>query len=264
VLRSGRAGANASALLGALSDSESPQARDALAALGKDASLPSGLREDAVANLSLKKAPGPATFDDLRELAKSDDPAVRGSAVLALGTTARSAGTDAESQALRAQQDLTEGAKAATTTDDKVMYLTGAGNAGGQTAIASAQAALQDPSPEVREAAVMALRFAPAPLADQLLAGVWVKDPIGFVCAAVSVAAAFRQLSPELLSTGFSVLQADTEVRVRLSVIRYLSAFRGQAPLISQALEAAAKSDPSPDVRAGATQALGKATTPRQ
>lgn len=194
----------------------------------------------------------------MHELAKSEDPAVRVSAVLALGTTARSAGTDAQARALQAREELTEGAKAARTTDDKVVYLTGAGNAGGQTAMDSARAALQDPRPDVREAAVMALRFAPAPLADQLLIGVWLKDPMGSVRTAVSAAAAFRQLSPELLSAAISVLHADTEVKVRVSVIRYLSAFREQAPPIAQALTAAATSDPSPDVRAAATQALGQ------
>jgi len=256
-LRSGKAGSDASALLGALSDSDSPAARDALADLGKDTSLPSGLREDAIANLSLKAAPSAATFEDLRALSKSDDEAVRGSAVLALGTTARGAREDAQPQALEARRELAEGVKTAVSSDDKVMYLTGAGNAGGQTAMESAEAALRDPRPDVREAAVMALRFAPAPQAEQLLIAVWPKDPAGSVRAAVSTAAGFRPLSPELLATASAVLQTDSEMRVRLSVIRYLGAFLGQSPLIAQALEATAKTDPSPEVREAAARALG-------
>jgi hypothetical protein len=260
LLREGKAGAETAALLGALSGSDSAEARNTLTELGKDDSLPTDLREDAIANLSLSSAPTPKTFNDLRELTASPVEAVRGSAVLALGASARNGAQGPETQQLaeQATQELARRERSAGTTDDKVLYLNGLGNAGGQTALDSATAALEDERPDVRAAAVSALRFGPAPLADELIAKVWTKDPVADVRDAATFAASFRPVSPQLLGAALSVVKTDEQPRVRLGLVTYLAEHVDDAPAVRAALAAVAGTDANQDVKEAAARAIAQ------
>ncbi len=265
-LKSGEAAKNASAILGALSDSSSSEARDALADLGKDAALPSELRGDAITNLALQPKPSPQTFDDLHELAKSDQPEVRSSAVLGLGATARSGakGEDTKALAERATDDLAAGLSSAGTPEERKLYMEGLGNAGGPNALAAATAALQDPDPSVRAAAVASLRFAPAPQADVLIAQAWLKDQNADVRCEASFAASFRPNLAPLAEVAVQVLTKDSDVTVRLSVVALMSEHLEDQPTFTPALTAAVNLDASNDVKLAAARALGSTPPPAE
>jgi hypothetical protein len=260
LLREGKAGTETAALLGALSGADSAEARETLTELGKDDSLPTDLREDAIANLSLSSSPTPKTISELRELTASPVEAVRGSAVLALGASARHGAQGPETQQLaeQATQELARRERSAGTTDDKVLYLNGLGNAGGQTALDSATAALEDERPDVRAAAVSALRFGPAPMADELIAKVWTKDQDADVRDAATFAASFRPVSPQLLGAALTVVKTDEQPRVRLGLVTYLAEHVDDAPAVREVLAAVAQSDANPDVKEAAARATAQ------
>ncbi len=258
-LKSGEGIKNASAILGALSDSTSPESRDALAELAKDNTLPSELRGDAISNLALQPKPSPKTFDDLRELATSDQPEVKNAAVLGLGATAGNGGDHEDTKALaeRAADDLATGVEKAGTHEEKTLYMEGLGNAGGPRALATASAALRDPDPSVRAAAVASLRFAPAPQADALIAQVWLEDQNADVRIQATFAASFRSSLTPLAEVAARVLASDRDTRVRISVVGLMREHLEDQPSFVAALTKAAQGDSSNDVKLAAANALG-------
>ena len=250
-LRGGKTGENTARILGALADSTSEEASRTLAKLGRDAALPSDLREAAVSNLSLQAAPNPATFGALGELAQSDDPAVRGAAVLGLGSTARLGGDDAATSSLAesATKELGSGFRNAQTPDEKLLYLTALGNAGSGEALDAARVSLADPDPEVRATAVGSLRFAPGQEADALIANVWLTDADAHVRTQATFAAAFRQVTPVLADAAVKVLKSDPAVQVRSGAARYMGDNLLASSLFAAALADAASNDADVDVR---------------
>lgn len=253
----------APALLGALSDSISPEARDALADLGKDPTLPSDLRGDAITNLALQPKPSAQTFEDLQQLSASEDVAVRDSAVLGLGATARQAADADETKALaeQAAQRLGQRAQDATDPEAKRLYLEGVGNAGGQNALEAAGKALTDANPELRAAGVASLRFAPAPHADTLIAKAWLEDASPLVREQAAFAAAFRLGSTILGQAAIQVLRTDSDGGVRQGAVKVMSEQFAEQPAaaeaIKSALAAAAKGDADEGVQVAAARALG-------
>jgi HEAT repeat protein len=260
-LKSGEAGETAPALLGALSDSQSPQARDALVELGKDSALSPDLRADAITNLSLDRVPDAKTFDDLQELSGNGEPAVSDSATLGLGTAARQGADSDETRPLaeKATQELSRRFGAATSSGSKVLYLDSLGNAGGEAALAASESALSDPDAAVRAAAVSSLRFAPAPRADELIARVWLNDPEGEVRQQATLAASFRQQLAPLAEAAVRVLKSDPEVAVRVGVAQLMGDHVTEFPAFAAALTDAVKTDANEDVKVAAARALGNA-----
>ncbi|HMJ10257.1 MAG TPA: HEAT repeat domain-containing protein, partial [Polyangiaceae bacterium] len=175
-------------------------------------------------------------------------------ATLALGSAVRHAGDQRGAQA--AGDDLVRSYQAARTPEQRTKYLSALGNAGSERGLESIRAALSDPLPEIRAAAVNALRFIPSPEADTLMANVLLKDVAPLVRASAIDAAIYRSASATLLEALSSAVVAEKEWNLRARIVDALAQKLRETPALRSVLQAVAKNDPSQQVRDAASKAL--------
>ena len=237
-----------SPILGALSAAGNPEAARALTQISADEALPQAVRVDAIAALGVVGQPDVASLETLEGLAASTDPELRSTAALAVGTTAGTLvgrGDPAGDQALA--RLLTQSASAADDAE-RALVLAALANTRSPSILSAVEAALTSPSIEVRQAAVTALRLIADPRADQLIGWVMAEDPAPEVRRAAIFAVRFRAPEP-LVPALTAALTADTVDVVRLDVVRLLGEHRGRLREARDLLTVASQRDPSPEVR---------------
>jgi hypothetical protein len=259
LLRAGSAGKDAPALLGALASSDAGEARAALNGMAGDRSLPAQLRNDVLNNMNVQPRATAETFATLTSLSNEQDPQLRKSAIMALGSTVRSTEGDAtmSRDAERSSRTLQQGFQGAQTPDERALFLKALGNSGSSDALQAAKIALADPDPAVRRDGVRALRFVPGQEADQLIARAWLNDADEDVREAGPFAASYRPLSAGLAQAALTSLAQDAVESVRLRSLAFVAENRAENPTFSAALSTAAERDPSEEVRKNARHYLG-------
>lgn len=252
----------ASAMLGALSAASTPESLRALASATVDTALTTDVRMDAVSALGMADNPLREGVDTLRQLSRSEDLRLRGTATLAMGNAAMQLNdTDGRgSEAL--VQELKNDYRAARDADQRALLLRSLGNTRAPGALESIMDALRSDSVKVREAAMVALRGIPGPEADRLLVERLANDSASEVRRAVVFACGFRPLEPLLLPMLGQALREDVSDGVRSDIVQLLGQHRGNTPGALALLRWASQHERHPDIRRMATTYVETPTTP--
>jgi len=252
----------ASAMLGALSAASTPESLRALASATVDTALTTDVRMDAVSALGMADNPIRAGVDTLRQVSRSEDPRLRGTATLAMGNAAMQMNdTDGRgSEAL--VQELKNDYRAARDADQRSLLLRALGNTRAPGALESIMDALRSDSVKVREAAMVALRGIPGPEADRLLVERLANDSASEVRRGAVFACGFRPLEPLLLPMLGQALREDVSDGVRSDIVQLLGQHRGTTPGALALLRWASQHERQPDIRRMATTYVETPTTP--
>jgi len=261
VIRSGMDPLAASPMLGALSAASTKESIQALTAVSGDGSIPHDIRMDSVAALGMAGEPNRQGVDALRNLTRDADPMLRDTATLALGNAAFQMGDTQERDAETLVYELNNGYRSASTPEAQALALRALGNTRSPTMMATIQDALGSPNPQLRVAAIEALRNVPSADADQLLSQYLIADPAIEVRRAAVFSSGFRPL-PLLLPALGQALRTDAADGVRVDIVRLLGAQRAVVPEAMTMLSWAAQNDPNPEIRQVALMFVNTPTTP--
>lgn len=246
--------ATARALASALGAAGNKEAQRALAdALGSK-EVPASVKNDAAISLGLTEKPTADARAALKSAASGSGDVAQ-TATLALGNMAASLAKEG-GDAKDIVDDLLAKLEAATTPDQKVLFLDALGNTGDPRALPAIRAHVASGDGSVRAAAVSALRFQKAPEVDPLLLVV-VRDPEVLVRKAVLSAIAQREVAP-LLPALEHVLHEDPIADLRKTAIRILARHVDTVPEAAQLLAWASQNDQDPEVKQAATDALSR------
>ena len=142
-------------------------------------------------------------------------------------------------------------------TEEKVRLLILAlGNAGSPQALGPLSNYIKHPSPELRAAAALGLRWIEFEEVDSILAMVLSTDPEKIVRMESVYAMSFRKPRSVTLEAQKKALIEDHSERVRLSVLRNLSQVSKEYPEVLSLIKKVANSDPSENVRNAAENML--------
>jgi len=172
-----------------------------------DTSLDYRVRDNAVSALGLASSPTQEELSALRRVAQGSEVPLRDTAILGLGGAVGNLQETDKRTAEALLQEINSALAGATTPREQSLLPLALGNTRAFSALPSLQLFLSSRAPEVRSAAVEALRFMPTPQADTLLSERVVLDESPDVRHAAVFAAGFRPLEP-LLPAFQRVLQA--------------------------------------------------------
>ncbi|KFE58916.1 HEAT repeat domain-containing protein [Hyalangium minutum] len=260
IIRAGMDPIAASPMLGALSAASTREAIQSLAEVCGDQSIPTDIRMDAVAALGVAKDPTREGLDALRGARNDADGMLRDTAKLALGNAAfQLSDTDAKgTEAL--VHELNSEYSTASNAEQQALALRTLGNTRSPDALSTFEDALRSADPQIRQAALEALRVIPDPRADQLLSEFMLKDPAPEVRRVAVFASGFRPLAP-LLPALAQALRMDPTNGVRVDVIHLLGEQRAAVPEALPLLAWASEHDPNPDLRKAAASFVAMPTT---
>jgi HEAT repeat protein len=249
----------ASPLLGALSAASTPESVHALAGIAEDGALSGPVRVDAITALGMASTPTEEGVRALRKLSRDADPELADTAMLGLGSAALFLDGVNPRDAEALVHELASAYASTSNPEQQVQLLRALGNTRSSGALPILQSALSSGLPEVRAAAVEALRNMPAPRADQLLASVLLQDPIAEVRQIAVFASSFRPLLP-LLPVLAEALRLDGSDLVRREIITLAGQQSHAVPEARALLEWSSQNDPSPGLRNTAVTFLSART----
>ena len=239
-------------ILAALCAAGTPAAQSGLVSLAEDLGLDPETRSDSLSMMALVRQPTEASVGALRKLAEGSTE-LSGTAALALGAAAGRTEGEAADAALA---ELLARLEAAGSTGEAVLALAALGNTGDARIVPAVQAALTSPVPELRAAAVAALRLVPGTTVDALIRATLLADPSPDVRVSAVSAASRRPLPPFGVAL-HRALNADAEPMVRLAAVQLVGGRLDEIPALASALSWNAESDPDPQVRSVAAALLG-------
>jgi HEAT repeat protein len=262
VIRSGMDPLAASSMLGALSAASTREAIRSLSEVSGDHSISTGIRMDAAAALGMAGEPNPEGVEALRGLTRDADPTLRDTAMLGLGNAAFQMEDTNSGGAEALVHELNSMYRTASSPEQQALALRALGNTRAPSALATLQEALSSTAPQVRQAALEALRNIPDPTADRLLSQYIIGDPTVEVRRVAIFASSFRPLGP-LLPALEHALRTDTSDGVRADVIYLLGEMRGMVPEAMPLLRWASENDPNLDLRKVALDFINTPATAR-
>ncbi|APR76606.1 Hypothetical protein A7982_01953 [Minicystis rosea] len=157
-----------SLLAGALGEAGTPQANAALIDL-LSSDLPTMARHNVAGAMAMSEAPTAASVEALKDA--MSDPEIGHTSALALGAQARTLATGDRELSGSAVAELIQRYEAATTRDERLVYLNALANSGAPEALPIMRAALASGDSRLAQSAAYGLRFIPGSEADELLAG---------------------------------------------------------------------------------------------
>ena len=252
IRRKGRA---ARTLIDALAMANTNESTAALVKLVNDESLEEDWRGASARGLIRVQRTTPESVAALTSLLAR--PKLRVHALYGLGSVARrleDEGRTQESQAVL--QTLLRELRKKQPPTGTAQILRGISNAGLASALESVTPFLQDPSEEVRAAAVHALRMMKDPRVDALVVQALLTDPKKGVRRAAAESVALREPSDALITGLQNAVTADPDVKVRRQVLETLIAWLPQRPELRTSLEAVASRDERPSLKRTALEAL--------
>ena len=249
-----RAGKATKLVIDALAAAGTPAAQAGLGELARDTSLPSHVRNEAVASLVLVSRPSQATMKTVVSLIQTGDPGLRHAVLFVAGSVARAGREDFPPAAAAIERAVLAEYARAPGDDDQLEALAALGNLGSAAIVPRIRVVLINGEPHVRAAAARALRFVPDGEADRLLVGILRRDREPTVRAAALFAAGFRPIEP--LAEGLAeTAETDPVEYVRANAVTLLSRHLGDSPRVARAIGFVAHNDPAPGVRRLAREA---------
>lgn len=246
----------ATAVIGALGEAGTPLAQHALVDVVAATTTAADQRVASALSLGLTATPAPETVAALATASQATDPQLAATATLALGNASlRLAGTDAAGAARQVDELLARLARASEPSD-QVILLRALGNTGDPRILPALEAALTAASDPVRTAATEALRLIPDGRADVLVIAA-LEDPSPIVRGAAVFAASHRRLDPVVRALAVRV-QVDSDVAVRRAIVELAAQRLGELPgLLRPIVVYAAEHDRDSELRALARGYLG-------
>jgi hypothetical protein len=194
----------------------------------------------------------------LRDLAdESTEPNIAVMARLALGSMARRLGQTAPPRAAAIVAKFSRELASAPTPEAQKPYLLALGNAGSADGLPAVKRFIEDANPDLRGAAVRALRFLESAEAEGLILRALASDPEAEVRTQAAGALDKRELTPAAFEIEKNAFLNDASPLVRLAVMGNLWKARREFPAVKGLIEQAARNDPSKDVREAAGALLG-------
>jgi len=189
----------------------------------------------------------------LHELADgSADPNIAVMARLALGSMARRLGQTAPPRAAAIVAQFSRELSSARTPETQKPYLLALGNAGSADGLPALKRFIEDLNPDLRGAAVRALRFLESAEAEGLILRALASDPEAEVRTQAAGALDKREMTHAAFETEKNAFLKDTSPLVRLAVMGNLWKARHEFAEVKGLIEQAARNDPSKDVREAA------------
>ena len=248
------------AMTAALGGAGTAMAQRALVGIVDDPRTALPVRLNASAALLLLEHPAPEIVAELERQLTDPHLDIRGASSLALGAVVRKLGDDAKAARAHGLDTLTTALAAAQTPAERALGLRALGNSGDPRVVDLARLALEDPSAEVRIAAVNAVRFVPAMDADDLLRTAMLTDADPHVRRkAVDTVTGYR-FAPAYFQAFQTILSEDDVALVRRAVAQSLAKVR-TTPEATELLTRAAM-DVSEDVRVAAHAVLSAPSAP--
>ncbi|WP_309890411.1 HEAT repeat domain-containing protein [Archangium sp.] len=261
LLREGMDPLAASPMLGALSAASTSESLKALSQIVGDGALQVPVRTDAVAALGMAPSPNEDSVSALRKMARAPEAELSSTATLGLGNAALIMGEGNARTAESLIHELDSAFRSTNEPQQQALLLRALGNTRHPSVLPTLQSALGSVSPEVRMAAVEALRAMPAPTADQLLASSMLGDPSAEVRQSAVFASGFRPLQPLLPALG-QALRADPADAVRAEIITLLGTQLSSLPEVRPLLTWSSQNDTNPTLRNNATLFLNPVAQP--
>jgi HEAT repeat protein len=229
----------------------------ALATVARNASFPETLRVDAVVAFVQMQHPSAEAMRVPADLMLDPNLAVRSAARMMSGALARAGRVAHPDEADAIDSALIGFYRKADDTRDTIGLLGALGNSAGPAAIPVLEEALHDARVPVRTAAIRALRWAPGPDIDQILASAIEADPDSPVRADAIFAARFRRpIPPQIVDALLIAASSDTVDYVRSNAVALLRQNPTASPRIPQILSHIADNDKNPGIRRQASDAL--------
>jgi HEAT repeat protein len=243
-----------SALLSGLGAAGTEEAEASLIALIREGTL--GIEVRRMAALSLIRTQRPTARAAEALVGWLNDPQWSEYAELGLGTFVRLFGEAGQAQeAARFGNALVEHLGQATSRRARVAALTGLSNSGYVGALPAIRPYLQDQDPELRAAAVQALRLMKSSAVDAVIL-TCTQDPAASVRLGALVALENRPFTPALGRAVSARLTQDEAATVRMRTIRLLEKWSADDPSLRDVLERSAENDPVESIRQAAASAL--------
>ncbi|NOU28419.1 MAG: HEAT repeat domain-containing protein [Polyangiaceae bacterium] len=242
------------ALASALGAAGTKEAQQALADALASKDVPVSVKNDAAISLGLTENPTAEARTALKgAMTQSSD--VSQTAALALGNMAGSLAKEGQ-DATDIVDDLLAKLAAATTSEQKVLFLDALGNTGDARALPAIRAHLAEGDASVRLAATAALRFQKSDEVDPTLA-LMVRDPEVLVRKAALSAMSQRPVQKSLVGLRH-VVENEPVKELRKTAIRILARAMDTVPEAEQILAWAAQHDADPEVKKAAEDALSR------
>jgi hypothetical protein len=242
-------------ILEALGAAGTPASVGALGRIARDRARPVAARVDALGALVHVQRPSVDAMRIPLELVDDADPAIRRAARLMTGALARAGRGDHPAEADALDAALASRLAAAREPAERASLLAALGNSAGRTTLAAARAGREDPSPDIRVAALEALRLSDDPSVDALLAASMTGDPDARVRGAAIFAASFRPAG-SWLAAACQAAAGDPAEQVRAAAVSLLRKHLGASPEIAETLRRVSRDDARPGVRRLAREAL--------
>ncbi len=252
-------------LLAAMSSAGTPEAQEALAALGTDEALARSQRLRAVGLLGLSKDPTPESGTALLGMMASNQGDLAETAALAVGNHVKKRQEEGGDEAAAGTADLVESLiaklQAAKTSEERALYLKALGNTADARAVPAILAQLATDDVSIRAVALWALRFMPGSEVEAVLIEALLKDPALAPRQAVVAGAAFRPLDP-LGPALDKMARSHPDKALRLDIVHLLGVSKNRYPPGIVTLKWVAQNDGAADVREAAQAALKADTVP--
>lgn len=255
-LLDGTAGAEAGSIISALGSAGTPEAQRALADTLAAPKVDGTTKVSAAVALGMTEQPTNEAQKALADASSSPDKDISSTATLAQGNLVKNAGTTRSLDAGDVVSQLIARLSAATSNSEQALCLDALGNAGDPRAEEAIMGKVYDEDPEVRGAAVRALRYQRSDRAQAALLAA-LADPDASIRLAAIDAIVHQPLAPFLGGLG-AVLRQDPNASTRQRVVRVLGRALDAAPDAEAMLVWVVSHDPAKEVREAATEALSR------
>jgi hypothetical protein len=229
----------------------------ALSELTHNAALPQNLRVSAIVAFVEMQHPMAEAMRVPGDLVNDSNMAVQSAARMISGALSRAGRTDHREEADAIDASLLALYRNARDTREKTELLGALGNSAGSSVIGTIEEGLHDAQVPVRAAAARALRLAPGPDVDRVLANVITSDRDAAVRSAAIFATRFRHPLPSQLADALlHAASADQADYVRSDAVAVLRQNPTASQQIPETLARIAESDANSGVRRQAREAL--------
>jgi hypothetical protein len=240
----------------ALADSGRPEAQAVLIAVLHARRNDWPALAELIPTLARTRAPTPAVEGVLLELASANNADVSSTAQLALGTLAHSLTTFTPARADVIVSWAVAQLEVARSPAQRRQMLLVLGNAGSAAAWPALRTSLHAVEPEVRGAAVTALRGLKGAEVDAALCAALTADPDAGVRLEAARTLNARSMTAATLAAHASALGQEDSPGVRLAVLRNLGRAGQAFPEAAELIRGPAANDPTPEVRTAAAALL--------
>jgi hypothetical protein len=223
-----------------------PQAQASLVRLLEQAAPAHVAKGAVLVSLSLVREPTPRSVDTLKSLV--DDPELGGQAKLGLGSYA-AALSEIEPARARSVLTLLVGGLGRADGQARLDYLDALGNAGLPEAVSAVEKYLGSDENSVREHAVRALRRVPGEAAERHIVRMLGQDRSATVRTSAALAARDRGPAPVLTAALDIAARKEPDLVTRFTALKTIIIHLDEAPSLRASLEWAAQHDPNPELR---------------